>query len=300
MYYHQLVKPGKARYRSAKGRADKRQVAKDIIKAIKKLEPPGRFLVPDSLHQTAWYEATYDGAMMKTCQALRENIVPARHVFVTNVTVMNNKLRVGYSKEEKINSKNIDLHAKNPSMCIEEMSCTKLKLNLDDNPSTSSISSTSAFNDHEKKSFQSEKKHDIDVIGNSIKAAEVQKSSVLSAMPPIDSSSRSSSWNSSNKNALTKTSLDILLRAAQIKAAQRYCSSYVPNYKPDKINENAYLTVLSLGNTSCNSIIKKGLKEPKEGLASSKYNSINVGAASTWDMTSDVKNSSKSVSSKCE
>ena len=167
MYFHQLVKLGKPKYKDAKGRTNRRRVAIDIIEAIKNLDPPGRFLVPDSLRQNMWYEAAYDRALMKTCQALRENIMPARHVFLTDVTVYNKKLSVGYHTEDHFYSQSdncdkVIAPVLESSSTIDGEKTLCKKLDRDDKLS---ISNASKLNHHENNSHQIEGKTNLNYIG---------------------------------------------------------------------------------------------------------------------------------------
>jgi len=97
MHFHQLVVPSKKEYRKAKCRGDRRKVAFNIIKQIKNLDPPGRFLIPDGPHQVIWHEVRDHRAMMKTSQALREQVQSNRDPFI-KIKVVDKKICVESSR----------------------------------------------------------------------------------------------------------------------------------------------------------------------------------------------------------
>lgn len=109
MYYRQLVVPEKPRYKEAASRKEGRQVASYIINAIRRLDPPGRFLVPDSPNQMTWFVARENRVMLKTCQALRETHECKKDMFFTDVRVVDNKLCVFPKKRCFVDSLTEDL-----------------------------------------------------------------------------------------------------------------------------------------------------------------------------------------------
>jgi len=74
IYFRQLVRGRKSEYKQAK-RHLKIPITKEIIKKIRSLDPPGRFLARDEDNE--WREYSNEQAMIKTAQALREGATKA-------------------------------------------------------------------------------------------------------------------------------------------------------------------------------------------------------------------------------
>ncbi len=70
--FRQKVESRKRCYIDARFKREKRLIAESIIKDIKRLDPPGRFLTRDN-KDGPWYEISEEKARDKTSQALREN-----------------------------------------------------------------------------------------------------------------------------------------------------------------------------------------------------------------------------------
>jgi len=95
VYFRQLVLFEKSIYKQTITCAGRRHVARHVINQIRRLDPPGRFLVPDeNTKATKWFMAKDHRALMKTSQALRElNHKPLVHnVYPNDIVVISNKL----------------------------------------------------------------------------------------------------------------------------------------------------------------------------------------------------------------
>jgi hypothetical protein len=95
VYFRQLVLFEKSIYKQTITCAGRRHVARHVINQIRRLDPPGRFLVPDeNAKATKWFMAKDHRALMKTSQALRElNHKPLVHnVYPNDIVVISNKL----------------------------------------------------------------------------------------------------------------------------------------------------------------------------------------------------------------
>lgn len=136
MYYRQLVAPEKPRYKEAVSRKEGRQVASYIINAIRRLDPPGRFLVPDSPNQMTWFVAKENRVMLKTCQALRETYESKKDMFFTDVRVVDNKLLVFPKKRCFVDSLTADLRlTTNVSLngdCLSALDSHATEASMDD------------------------------------------------------------------------------------------------------------------------------------------------------------------------
>ena len=155
-YYHQLVVPKKSKYKKAVAvnRQEGKQVALDIIKKIRSLNPPGRFLVPDSLSsQATWYLAKEHRVLLKTCQALREIQKPRKNVYYnfSEVSVIDDKLCV-VTKKKSNNGSNEEKDSR---------STTKVSTQDDDSPSVSNISDLFVWEGRPKESSM-----DVDMLCN--------------------------------------------------------------------------------------------------------------------------------------
>jgi len=96
VYFRQLVLFERSIYKQTITCAGRRHIARHVINQIRRLDPPGRFLVPDENSKTTkWFMAKDHRALMKTAQALRElNHKPMADnvVYPNDVIVIGNKL----------------------------------------------------------------------------------------------------------------------------------------------------------------------------------------------------------------
>jgi len=72
IYYRQLIQRYKLEYIIAEDVRKKQEIAEIVISNIRRLDPPGRFIVLDSETNT-WHDMGDESAARKTKQALRED-----------------------------------------------------------------------------------------------------------------------------------------------------------------------------------------------------------------------------------
>ena len=75
--YRTFVERKKRVYLTARFKREKRLIAQSIVDEIRKLNPPGRFLMKES-SSDYWYDVGDEKARDKTSQALRENSMSVR------------------------------------------------------------------------------------------------------------------------------------------------------------------------------------------------------------------------------
>ena len=71
IYFRDIVQASKERYKNERLRFDRKYIAIEIYRAVRKRNPPGRFLICPKNNEK-WFEVTRKKAVSKTCQALRE------------------------------------------------------------------------------------------------------------------------------------------------------------------------------------------------------------------------------------
>jgi hypothetical protein len=75
--YRTFVERKKRVYLTARFKREKRLIAQSIVDEIRRLDPPGRFLMKES-NGEYWYDVGDEKARDKTSQALRENSMSVR------------------------------------------------------------------------------------------------------------------------------------------------------------------------------------------------------------------------------
>jgi len=75
IFFRKLVSQRKRDYRNGYTPSQRKAFAYQIYDEIKKLDPPGRFLMPTSDDKHMWYNVSEVKAIRKICQALRERLV---------------------------------------------------------------------------------------------------------------------------------------------------------------------------------------------------------------------------------
>jgi len=75
IFFRKLVSQRKRDYRNGHTPQQRKAFAYQIYDEIKKLDPPGRFLMRTSYDKIKWYNVNEEKALRKICQALRERLV---------------------------------------------------------------------------------------------------------------------------------------------------------------------------------------------------------------------------------